>query len=57
MVLATREVVELVDLGSGRWVLDLGRGVGLEIVLLFSRTIAFWRIGGELVLEAVVGES
>jgi hypothetical protein len=32
-------------------------GLGLEVILLFSRSVAFWRWGGELVAEVNVGES
>jgi len=28
----------------------------MEIVLLFSRTVAFWVLGGEMVSEVVVGD-
>jgi hypothetical protein len=45
------------EVGAGRWIIDLGQGLGLEVVLLFSRTVAFWRWGGELVAEAPVGEA
>jgi hypothetical protein len=45
-----------VQVDTGRWRIDLGGGVGLEIVLLFSRTVAFWVYGGEMVSEALVGD-
>ena len=35
---------------------QLGGGLGLEVILLFSRSVAFWRWGGELVAEVCVGE-
>ena len=45
------------EVGEGRWVLDVGRGIRLEVVLLFSYTVAFWRWGDELVAEVNVGLS
>jgi hypothetical protein len=46
-----------VEIDAGRWLLELGGGLGIELVLLFSRTVAFWRYRGELVAEVNVGES
>lgn len=46
-----------VKVDDGRWRIDLGGGVGLEIVLLFSRTVAFWIVGGAMVSEVLVGDS
>jgi hypothetical protein len=46
-----------VEIDAGRWLLELGDGFGIELVLLFSRTVAFWRYRGELVAEVCVGES
>jgi hypothetical protein len=46
-----------IEVDTGRWRVELGDGLGIEIVLLFSRTIAFWLWGGELVAEMVVGDS
>jgi len=46
-----------VEVADGRWVFELGEGLGLELVLLFSRTVAFWRLDGALVAEASVGEA
>jgi hypothetical protein len=45
------------EVGAGRWVIELGTGIGLEVILLFSRTVAFWRFGDELVAEVCVGEA
>ena len=47
----------LVEVSDGRWLLDLGDGLGLELVLLFSRTVAFWRLDGLVLAEASVGEA
>ena len=46
-----------IEVDTGRWRVELGNGLGMEIVLLFSRTIAFWRWKGELVAEMNVGFS
>jgi hypothetical protein len=48
--------MRLVELDAGRWLVELGDGLGLEIILLFSQTVAFWRWRGELVAEVTVGE-
>jgi hypothetical protein len=45
-----------IELDASRWLLELEDGLGIELVLLFSRTVAFWRYRGELVAELVVGE-
>lgn len=45
-----------VEVDAGRWLLEIQDGLGLELVLLFSRTVAFWRFRGELVAEVAVGE-
>jgi hypothetical protein len=46
-----------IEIDAGRWLLEIRDGLGIELVLLFSRTVAFWRYRGELVAEVVVGES
>ena len=48
--------MKLVEVDQGRWRVDFGYGFGLELVMLFSRSFAFWRFGGELVREACIGE-
>jgi hypothetical protein len=48
--------MKLVEIDQGRWRVDFGDGFGLELVMLFSRSFAFWRFGGELVREACIGE-
>jgi len=45
-----------IQVDTGRWRIDLGGGFGMEIVLLFSRTVAFWLYSGELVSEVAVGD-
>lgn len=47
----------MIELEAGRWRVDMGGGLGLELVLLFSRTLAFWRVRGRLVASAAVGEA
>lgn len=47
--------MQCIEVDKGRWRVDLGGGLGIEIVLLFSRTIAFWRWQGQLVTEMLVG--
>jgi hypothetical protein len=49
--------VRIIEIDPGRWRVEFESGLGLEIVLLFSRTVAFWRWGGELFAEIVPGES
>lgn len=49
--------MRLIEVDVGRWLLELGDDLGLEVILLFSRTVAFWRWQGELIAEVVVGES
>lgn len=43
-----------VQIDAGRWLLELGDGLGIEIIQLFSQTVAFWRFGGQLVAEVPV---
>ena len=45
------------EISTGRWVIELSQGLGLEVILLFSKTVAFWRYDGELVAEVCVGEA
>lgn len=49
--------MRLIQVDSGRYRFELGGGLGLEIILLFSRSVAFWRWQDELVAEVCVGES
>ncbi|HZF51375.1 MAG TPA: hypothetical protein VE093_22115 [Polyangiaceae bacterium] len=49
--------MKLFEVDQGRWRVDFGGGFGLELVMLFSRSFAFWRYGGSLVREARVGEA
>ncbi|XYI01681.1 hypothetical protein ACMHYB_18760 [Sorangium sp. So ce1128] len=49
--------MQLIEVDSGRFRLEFGGGLGLEVILLFSRSVAFWRWGGELVAEVSVGVS
>jgi hypothetical protein len=46
-----------IEVETGRWRVELGGGAGIEIVLLFSRTRAFFWFAGGLVAELPVGES
>jgi hypothetical protein len=46
-----------IEVDTGRWRVELGGGAGIEIVLLFSRTLAFFWYCGGLVMEMPVGES
>jgi hypothetical protein len=55
--LASLAVMRCIEVDTGRWRIDLGGGVAIEIVLLFSRTLAFFCYGGGLVVEMPVGES
>lgn len=55
--LASVRVMRCIEVDTGRWRIDLGGGAGIEIVLLFSRTLAFFCYGGGLVMEMPVGES
>ena len=55
--LASVRVMRCIEVETGRWRIDLGGGAGIEIVLLFSRTLAFFSYGGGLVMEMPVGES
>ena len=52
-----REGVRIFEVDPGRWRVEWGSGLGLEVVLLFSRTVAFWRWGGELFAEVQIGEA
>lgn len=45
-----------IEIDDGRWRVELGNGLGIEIVLLFSRTIAFWLWNSKLVAEVAVGD-
>lgn len=54
--LASRAIMRCIEVEAGRWRIDLGGGLSIEIVLLFSRTLAFFCYGGGLVLEMPVGE-
>ncbi|UQA62732.1 hypothetical protein [Polyangium aurulentum] len=49
--------MSIVEIDPGRWRVEFPSGLGLEVVLLFSRTVAFWRWGGELFAEIIPGES
>jgi len=51
------QVMSLIEVDDGRWRLDFGEGLGLELVLLFSRTVAFWRLGGQVVADIDVGQA
>jgi hypothetical protein len=48
--------MQCIEVDRGRWRIELGGGLGIEIVLLFSRTIAFWRWSGRLIAEMPVGD-
>lgn len=45
-----------IQVDTGRWRIDLGGGMSIEIILLFSRTIAFWGWSGGLFAEIPVGD-
>lgn len=55
--LASRPLMRCIEVDTGRWRIDLGGGAAIEVVLLFSRTLAFFCFDGGLVLEMPVGES
>ena len=55
--LASQSLMRCIEVDTGRWRIDLGGGAAIEIVLLFSRTLAFFCFGGGLVMEMPVGES
>jgi hypothetical protein len=55
--IALRKGVRIFEVDPGRWRVEWGSGLGLEVVLLFSRTVAFWRWGGELFAEVPIGEA
>lgn len=48
--------MKLFEVDQGRWRIEFDGGFGLELVMLFSKSFAFWRFGGSLVREASVGE-
>lgn len=45
-----------IEVDTGRFRVDLGGGAGIEIILLFSRTLAFFWYDGRLRTELLVGE-
>jgi hypothetical protein len=55
--LACLVVMRCIEVDTGRWRVELGGGAGIEIVLLFSRTLAFFWYCGALFVEMPVGES
>jgi hypothetical protein len=55
--LASLAFMRCIEVDTGRWRIELGGGAGIEIVLLFSRTLAFFCFSGGLVMEMAVGES
>ena len=55
--LASVRLMRCIEVDTGRWRIELGGGAGIEIVLLFSRTLAFFCYCGGLVMEMPVGES
>jgi hypothetical protein len=55
--LACLALMRCIEVDTGRWRIELGGGAGIEIVLLFSRTLAFFCYCGGLVMEMPVGES
>lgn len=55
--LASLALMRCIEVDTGRWRIDLGGGIAIEVVLLFSRTLAFFCYGGGLVVEMPVGES
>ena len=55
--LAWIDPMRCIEVDTGRWRIELGQGVGIEIVLLFSRTIAFVCYGGGFVAEMPVGQA
>jgi hypothetical protein len=55
--IAMKCFVRIFEVDPGRWRVEWGSGLGLEVVLLFSRTVAFWRWGGELFAEVTIGEA
>jgi len=54
--IARMPTVRILEIDPGRWRVEFDSGLGLEVVLLFSRTVAFWRWGGELFAEVMIGE-
>ncbi len=57
LLIAVGWAVRILEVDPGRWRVEWGCGLGLEVVLLFSRTVAFWRWGGELFAEVPIGEA
>lgn len=55
--IAVGGIVRIFEVDPGRWRVEFDSGLGLEVVLLFSRTVAFWRWGGELFAEVTIGEA
>ncbi len=49
--------MRLIEVDDGRWRLELTDVLGLELVLLFSRTVAFWRLGGQVIADVCVGQA
>lgn len=49
--------MRILEVDPGRFRVEFDNGLGLEIVLLFSRTVAFWRWGGELFAEVTIGDA
>lgn len=54
--LASVAFMRCIEVDTGRWRIELGGGAAIEIVLLFSRTLAFFCYRGGLVVEMPVGE-
>jgi hypothetical protein len=54
--LAMGWAMRCIELCTGRWRVELGGGMGIEIILLFSKTIAFWSWSGGLFAEIPVGD-
>ncbi len=49
--------MRLMEVDEGRWRIDFGDGLGLEVILLFRKTVAFWWWSGRLVAEMAVGDA
>jgi hypothetical protein len=47
--------MRIVELDAGRWIVTLGAGFDLEVVLACGRSWAFVRYRGELVAEVEAG--
>lgn len=54
--LAALASMQVFEVDTGRWRLEFDGGLGLELVMLFSKSFAFWRFGGSLVREASICE-